>query len=185
MQLKAQELGQHYNGYTPLSDSRYFKVDYSHRVLLPLNTEKRFVLSAHGRLSYARAYGGSCIPFFEKYFAGGSRTVRGYLNNSLGPLDNDGDSVGGNFRVLSNFDLYFPTDFLYANDRFRTSAFIDFGNVFQNTDTFAFDELRGAYGLQVQWLTGIGGVSFNFASHLNDQSQDKTETFQFELGTNF
>ncbi len=171
--------------YTPLGDSNYFKTDYSHRHYFPLDEEKDFVLSAHGNISYARAYNSSCIPFFDKYYAGGARTIRGYANNSLGPLDDDGDSVGGNFRVIGNFDLYFPTDFLYDKRRFRTSIFADLGNAFRNAEEFETSELRGAFGLQVQWLTGIGGITFNFASHLNDQSEDDTESFQFELGTNF
>ena len=171
--------------YTPLSDSEYVKADYSHRHYFPLDRDRDFVLSAHGSISYARAYNNSCIPFYDKYYAGGSRTVRGYLNNSLGPKDRNNDSVGGNFRTLSNFDLFFPTDFLYDSKKFRASVFTDIGNVFAYADDFSAGDLRGSYGLQVQWLTALGGISFSFASHFKDQAGDDTERFQFNLGTSF
>ena len=171
--------------YTPISDSDYFKLDYQHQHYWPLDEAGDFVLGARGRMSYARSYNDSCIPYYDKYYAGGSKTVRGYFNNSLGPRDAQNDSVGGNFRILGGADLFFPTDFLYDKNKLRMSLFTDVGNVFAYAEDFKTDELRGSYGLQIQWLTAIGGISFNFASHFNDKREDRTESFQFDLGTRF
>ena len=169
--------------YTPLSDSKYVKADYSQRHYFQLDDDADFVFSARGRVSYARAYDGSCIPYFDRFYAGGTKTVRGYASNSLGPRDNDDDPAGGNFRVLGNIDLIFPTDFLYDRKKLRMSAFLDFGNVFANAEEFSASDIRGSYGLQVQWLTAIGAISFNFSSPFGDDDTDEPESFQFDLGT--
>lgn len=173
--------------YVPLSDSQYYKLDYSHRHYFPLDPEADYVLSLNGRLSYADSYGGSCVPYFDRYYLGGARDVRGYANNSLGPRDTTRRqrSVGGNFRTYGNVDLFFPTDFLYNREKLRMSAFLDFGNVYREVGDFDIGELRAAYGLQLQWLTALGGISLVFANAVNDSSDDQTEKFQFELGTNF
>ena len=111
--------------------------------------------------------------------------MRGYQNNSLGPRDDNDDPLGGNFRALFGADLFFPTDFLYDKRRLRMSAFVDYGNVYADVEDFSFRDMRGAYGLQVRWLTAVGGISFNFASSFQDESGDDTESFQFDFGTSF
>ena len=171
--------------YTPLSDTKYIKGDYSQRHYFALDKDEDFVFNVRGRISYARAYSGSCIPYFDRFYAGGTKTVRGYANNSLGPKDKteDNDPLGGNFRVLGNMDLIFPTDFLYDRKKLRMSVFTDVGNVFKSAEDFSTSDLRGSYGLQFQWLTAIGAVSFNFASVFGDDENDDTESFQFDLGT--
>ena len=59
------------------------------------------------------------------------------------------------------------------------------GNVFDEFDDFDSSELRGAVGLGIQWVTGLGGISAALASTFNDEAEDDTETFQFNLGTSF
>ena len=107
------------------------------------------------------------------------------MNNSLGPRDRRNRAEGGNFRTVGNFDLYFPTGFLYDPKRLRVSLFSDIGNVFENFSDFDVSELRGSMGLNVSWITAIGAVTFNVATQYNDKTEDRTESFQFDLGTNF
>ena len=175
-----------FNWTIPGSDLQYYKLDYVHKFYRALDDNEDFVLATNGHISYADSYGSTSeVPYYSRFYAGGTRTVRGYQNNSLGPRDSRDDPIGGNFRLVGNFNLYFPTDFLYDRKSLRMGLFTDIGNVFEEYDDFEIDEMRGSYGLQVQWLTAIGGVSFNFASHYNDESDDDTESFQFDLGTRF
>ena len=137
-------------------------------------------------LSYADRYGDTpAVPCTDRFFAGGTKTVRGYASNSLGPRSSTDRPDGGNFRTVGNFDLYFPTDFLYDSKRLRASIFSDIGNVFGDFEDFDFSELKGSLGINVSWITAIGAVTFNFATQYNNKSEDETETFQFDLGTNF
>jgi outer membrane protein insertion porin family len=59
------------------------------------------------------------------------------------------------------------------------------GNVFEKYDDFEFSEVRGSVGLGVNWITGLGGISAAISSTFNDDPEDDTEAFQFELGTSF
>ena len=173
----------------PGSGLKYYKANYSHRHFIPLDEDKSFVFSPRLLLSYADKYGNTPeVPCTERYYAGGTKTVRGYLNNSLGDentKDSAGRSIGGNFRAVGNFDLYFPTGFLYDPKRLRVSVFSDIGNVFEDFSDFDFSELKGSMGLNVSWITAIGAVTFNVATQYNDKAEDRTESFQFDLGTNF
>ena len=172
--------------FIPLDGLAYYKADYSHRHYVPFDDNADYVFAWRGRVSYANEYGKTVgVPPYDRFFAGGASSLRGYQNNSLGPQDDNDDPLGGNFRVLLSSDLFFPTDFLYDRNRLRMSAFLDYGNVFTDVGDFSWDEMRGSYGVQVRWLTAVGGISFNFASHFRDKSTDTTESFQFDLGTSF
>ena len=171
----------------PGSGLKYYKANYSHRHFFPLDANKSFVFAPRLLISYADKYGNTPeVPCTERFFAGGTKTVRGYLNNSLGPRgEESGRTIGGNFRAVGNFDLYFPTGFLYDPKRLRASFFTDIGNVFGDFSDFDFSEMRGSVGINVSWITAIGAVTFNIATQYNDKADDRTESFQFDLGTNF
>ena len=82
-------------------------------------------------------------------------------------------------------ELYFPIPSLVEASRFRVGIFADVGNVFEDFDEFETSELRGSAGLEVNLITGLGGITLSFASPFNDDEDDETEPFQFEFGTSF
>jgi outer membrane protein assembly factor BamA len=63
-----------------------------------------------GDVGYGEGYGETeSLPFFENYYAGGPRSVRGFVANSLGPREiDDDDPVGGNFRMVGSLELFAP-----------------------------------------------------------------------------
>lgn len=168
----------------PGSDLEYWKVNYRNTLLLPLT--KKLTLSMRGDVAWGDQYGDtSTLPFFEKYFAGGIRTVRGYENNSLGPLSSKGDAFGGNFRVLANAELLFPPPFATENKSIRFGAFVDAGNVFADVDDFEASGLRLSAGLSMIWLSPVGPLTFSIAEALNDEEGDELQQFQFNIGASF
>ena len=172
--------------FIPIDGLAYYKADYFHRHYFTLSDNDDYIFAMRGRVSYAGEYGDTIgVPPYDRFFAGGSGSLRGYRRNSLGPRDTNDDPLGGDFRTLLGADLFFPTDFLYDRQRLRMSAFVDYGNVFGKAGDFSLDEMRGSYGLQMRWLTAVGGISLSFASHFQDQSGDDAEAFQFDLGTTF
>ena len=46
-------------------------------------------------------------------------------------------------------------------------------------------QLRSSTGVALNLMTPIGPLSFSFANALSKASTDKTETFRFNLGTQF
>lgn len=68
----------------PGSDLEYFKLTYSGQIFFPLS--RSFTLRLRTELGYGEGYGDTdTLPFYENFFAGGFRSVRGYERNSLGP----------------------------------------------------------------------------------------------------
>ncbi len=170
----------------PGSDLEFYKINYDGRFYFSLN--KTFTLFLGSQVGYGSDYGSTAdLPFFEKFYAGGFRTVRGYKSGTLGPRDSLGASYGGNFLTTARTELQFPATFLpfVTENNAKLSLFTDVGNVFEDFDDFETNDLRGSFGIGINMITGFGGISAAFSTQFNDKSGDKTESFQFSLGTSF
>ena len=168
----------------PSSDLEYYKGSHENIWLYPIN--EIFTLATRSEIGYGDSFGSTTdLPFFEKFRAGGTGSVRGYRDNTLGPQDSQDDAFGGNFLTTAGVEVFFPIPALYDASRFRLGLFADVGNVFADFDDFETSELRGSAGLGVNLITGLGGITLSFSSSFNDGEDDDTEPFQFEFGTSF
>ncbi len=180
----------------PGSDLEYYKLSYRTNTFIGITGSTTLLLRSN--LAYGDGYGDTVeLPFFERYFAGGIRTVRGYDSNSLGPRDTEtGLAIGGNMRVTGGADLIFPIPFVEKPpSSVRLSAFLDIGNVFlENRNTFdaevgdtgfQTDQLRSSYGLSLVWISPIGPLRFSYAQTINDVPGDDLRAFQFSIGSFF
>src|SRR5690606_37920135 len=123
---------------------------------------------------------GSRLPFFENFYAGGVRSIRGFEDNSLGPRDGQyNQSIGGAFRTLGTIEAIFPTPFQRAAESTRFSWFVDFGNVYPSFNAFEFREYRISTGLSFQWRAPVGPIVLNFAYPIQKDRDDDVERFQF------
>ena len=125
------------------------------------------------------------LPFFERFFAGGVRTLRGYRTGRLGPRDSNDNASGGDFRTLGTVELVFPPPFVEEPGATRLSLFSDFGNVYREFDDFDIDEFRGSYGVAFVWLSPVGPLTFSLAYPYNDEPEDSKQEFQFTIGSIF
>lgn len=169
----------------PGSDLTFYKVSYQHRRYFPLSDA--FTLSLNGDVGYGDGYGDTKnLPFFENFFGGGPKSVRGYKDYSLGPRDSRDDPLGGNLRVVGNAELLFPEPFGIAPKAVRLGAFIDAGNVWDSTsEDFDLGDLRYSAGVSMTWMSPVGLLGLYLVAPLNDQGDDETENFQFTFGTSF
>ncbi|MBK1692317.1 outer membrane protein assembly factor BamA [Ectothiorhodospira mobilis] len=171
----------------PGSDLEYYKLSYRNQHYLPLR--ERLVLRLSGEVAYGDAYGDtSDLPFFEKYFAGGYRSVRGFEDYTLGApgtRDSEGDPYGGNFRLLGGAELIFPPPFMQEADNMRMSVFLDAGQVYPTYEDFEAGEIRFSTGVGWTWLSPVGALTFSLAEALNDKPDDELQTFQFNIGASF
>ena len=182
------------NATIPGSDLEYYKVSYDTKFYFPMTESLTLLL--HSDIAYGDGYGDTDeLPFFERYFAGGLRTVRAYNTNSLGPRDLlSNDPIGGNLRVVGGADVIFPIPFMEKPpSSVRLSAFFDIGNVFldklptYNSTENGFDasQLRMSTGLSFVWLAPIGPLRFSYGTALNDVPGDDLRAFQFSIGSFF
>ena len=125
------------------------------------------------------------LPFYEHFYSGGVRDLRGYDDNTLGPKDRFCRSVGGDFKVTGGAELAFPTPFVGGKGGTRIALFIDTGYVYENFSAFEASKMRSSFGLSVTWEAPIGPIVISYAFPFNDQPGDRTEDLQFSFGTTF
>lgn len=165
-------------------DLDYYKVRYRHLTAYTLT--ETFIFNLKGRAGYGDGYGDTDdLPIYEKYTAGGVRSVRGYEFNSLGPRDSENDAEGGNLQVITSAEILFPIEALASSDTFRLGLYFDMGNVFSEPKDYETDELRQSVGISAKWFSIIGPLEFSYAFPINDESDDDTQPFQFALGASF
>tara|TARA_B100000780_G_scaffold266502_1_gene222778 strand:- start:806 stop:3040 length:2235 start_codon:yes stop_codon:yes gene_type:complete len=114
------------------------------------------------------------------------KRMRGFESGKVGPVDN-GDYIGGNYAMTANFNTTLPM-LLPSFENIDFKYFIDIGNLWGVDYSDAIDEsskIRSTTGLAIDWFTPIGPLNFSLAQNLLKAKTDKTETFQFNLGTTF
>ena len=187
----------------PGSDLEFYKLNYRQRQFVGLYGPLVFAYTLD--LAYGGGYADTArLPPYEHYFAGGSRSVRGYQANSLGPRDvrtdgsGTGDPIGGNARILGNLELIFPNPFAKNSNNVRFSVFVDAGQVYNTVEYedvpdnvvpppagIYLDEMRYAAGFSLIWLTPVGAMQFSLSQPFNDKPGDDVQPFQFTLGSAF
>jgi outer membrane protein insertion porin family len=168
----------------PGSDLEYQKLSYDGAFYKAINDDITFALK--GRVATGTGRGDlDGLPFFEKFNAGGIHTVRGYESNSLGPLDSNGDAMGGDLLVTASAEVLFPVPFASDMKNLRLSAFVDAGNVFEDMDAFDADEIRYSAGVGAVWLSPLGPLELSYAKPLNSKDGDQEEVVQFSIGASF
>lgn len=167
----------------------YYKGNYLVRTFYPL--PKDFIFTAMGSFGYGNQFNNSGLPFYENFYAGGIAQpgmVRGYDSYSLGSQDSQHHSLGGNLLVNGSFGLILP--YPLSRETFRTSGFIDMGNVFSNglptqLQGSAPGPLRYSAGVSLDWRSPFGPLSFSFGWPLNLQPTDVKQSFQFTASSAF
>ena len=165
-------------------DLFYYKARYRHQSAFALS--ELFTLGFRSRLGYGDGFDDTpSLPIYEKFTAGGVRSVRGFEFNSLGPRDSNNDALGGDFQTIFSTEVIFPINQLASSETFRVGVYYDVGNVFANVEDFEASELRQSIGISAKWFSFIGPVEFSYAWPLNDEDGDDVENFQFALGATF
>ena len=165
-------------------DLNYYKVSYRHQTAFPVSDKITF--GFRNRIGFGKSYSGtSNVPFFDKYTAGGVRSVRGYEQNSLGPIDSLSDPLGGNVQFITSVELLFPLESFVSSDTFRVVLYLDTGNVFKDSASFESSDLRQSVGISAKWFSVLGPLEFSYAFPINDQLGDDIRSFQFSLGASF
>lgn len=168
----------------PGSDLQYYRASYRHQQYVGLLFGT--FLELNGRLGLLNDYGSKGAPPPYKHFlAGGTRTVRGYRESSLGPRENT-IPIGGRFQVALQNELVVPTPLESDGKSTRASLFFDIGNVFAHLSDFDVGDLRQSAGVAFTWYTPFLGIlDLSYAFPLNSEEGDREDRFQINFGTPF
>jgi outer membrane protein insertion porin family len=174
----------------PPADMRYGRMSYQWQQYFSLN--RTYTLMFNSDFGFAQGYGGAPVPFYKNYYAGGIGSVRGYKDNSIGPKSettfSDGSTstanLGGTRRAIGSVELLFPLPGVKEKDRSaRLSAFFDAGALWGVNSDFSVSDIRYSTGLALSWSSPIGPLKFSFGFPLHKKADDKTQRFQFVIGT--
>ena len=163
------------------------------------------IVAARVRLAYADAYGSSAyVPIENRYFTGGSNSIRGYKENTIAPVAVVTDTttgatqqqlIGGERLVITNVELRFPLPLL-ARWRFSGAIFTDSGNSWKSPGTNLSGNLQltditqwdyqVSVGLGIRYNTPIGPIRLDYGIPLTTGPQgDSFGRFHISLGQIF
>ena len=172
-------------------DNRFMRSDASLSWYYPVfkNFEwgEKFALMLGGRVGYGASWTDRELPLFERYFAGGINSVRGYEYRTLGPREcpedtpdcDDPEVIGGNKQLILKTELHFP---ILDQWGFRGSVFLDQGQAFGPSQNIRLEDLKRSLGLAMQWQSPIGPVKLSWAFPLNAEPSDHKEVLGFAFG---
>ena len=165
------------------ADTRYLRAITKFQQYIPLS--RRFTLGFNAELGWGKGLGGRPYPIFKNFYGGGLGTVRGFDQNSLGPVDVTGAYIGGNRRLNLNSELYLPVPGT-GNDRtLRLFTYVDVGNVWGENDPLTAASLRASAGVGLTWVSPVGPLKLSYGQPLRKRPEDRIQRLQFQIGTAF
>jgi len=124
----------------------------------------------------------NAVPIFERFFAGGADSIRGYKERRVGPRDSSTrDPIGGESMAVFNAEYTVPVvDFL------KSAAFVDVGNVWDDLENFATGGFKSGVGAGVRVKTPFGPVKLDYGWPLNPDAGEKdTGRLHFSASRSF
>jgi outer membrane protein assembly factor BamA len=166
------------------SFSQFFKYIPLQRERVELFTGEvlrpRLVYAGGIRLGLAKGFGGQEVPLAERFFAGGGTSVRGFEQNSLGPVGVGRQPRGGQAMLVINNEVRFPTLSIFDG-----VGFVDIGNVYERVSELSFGDLRKAGGVGVRVRTPWFLIRVDYGMKLDRRAGESRGRVFFSIGQAF
>jgi outer membrane protein insertion porin family len=147
----------------------------------PTFGEQRFGI--HFEYSYLTSVGGSDIPYWERFYLGGERSIRGYEIYTIGPRNEDGRNLGGDKSLVMNAEYIIP-----VGGPIYSIFFFDIGNALARNQKISFSEMYYSAGLEMRIFVPALRVPFRLIFAYNNKKiylDDSNFAFRFAIGTTF
>jgi len=144
---------------------------------------KKHLIEAGARVGVGNGLSGTTeVPVFDRFYAGGLGSVRGFNYRRVGPIEN-GNAVGGQTMTVFNLDYTFPVPFL---EIMRGVAFIDVGNVNRESFKLDFSGFATSVGPGIKVKTPLGPIALYYGYPIfNKDTKDENGRFEFSLSRGF
>jgi outer membrane protein insertion porin family len=140
-------------------------------------------IGLHLEYQFIQSLSDSDLPFWEKFYLGGERSIRGYDIYTIGPQTSSGQLKGGTKSLVFNFEYIIPVGGpLYA------ILFYDAGNAFDKDNPFSLGDLYTSAGLETRIFVPALRVPFRLIFSYNNRFTSRNEShfnFRFAIGTTF
>jgi outer membrane protein assembly factor BamA len=142
----------------------------------------KHILSYGGTLGIVESTTDEGVPIFERLFAGGSNSIRGFSFRGVGPVDSvSNEQIGGKVMLTGTTEYTMPV----YGEMIRGAFFIDAGKVDTDVNDINFNNLRASLGFgfraRVPFL-GNSVVSIDFGFPFVDKDSDDEQTITFNFG---
>jgi outer membrane protein insertion porin family len=141
------------------------------------------VLGMHAVFEGLSPFGGKTVPYYEKYFMGGERQIRGFDIYTLGPRDKNGNVLGGTKSFLFNLEYAIP-----LTQQFSFVFFYDMGNSYDTGTPIKLNDVYSSAGLELKIFVPMLNVPFRLIFAYNPrllQPGDQHFVFKFAVGPSF
>jgi outer membrane protein insertion porin family len=142
----------------------------------------KHILSYGGTFGIVESTTDEGVPIFERLFAGGSKSIRGFSFRGIGPVDPlSKEQIGGKVMLLGTTEYTMPV----YSDMLRGAFFVDVGKVDTDVNDINFNNLRASLGFgfraRVPFL-GNSVVAIDFGFPFVDKDSDDEQTITFNFG---
>ncbi|MBI4557591.1 MAG: outer membrane protein assembly factor BamA [Candidatus Hydrogenedentes bacterium] len=169
-------------------DYHFFKLEHDSTWYKALGEEKKWVLSFRAREGWANEYGSSdFVPIADRFFVGGTTTVRGYDQRDIGPkekqfiLFGEKEAIGGELRLVDNLEMKYK-----LTEQFRLYAFVDAGGVWSTSSDFDLGDMRYSAGLGFGVdIPRLGPVRIDYGFPLNPDEDQGSGKLHLLTGLRF
>ena len=137
----------------------------------------------HIKYQFVEGIGDSQVPFWERFYLGGERSIRGYGIYSIGPRSEQGTNIGGEKSIVFNAEYVMPVGGpLYA------VLFYDAGNAYSSDQKISLKDMYSSAGLEMRIYFTTLPVPIRLIFAYNNRKIDADDpnlAFRFTLGTTF
>ena len=142
------------------------------------------VLSFRFTAGYSFGWDKDSVPLFERFYLGGSNSLRQFKSLQVSPKDSTGTRVGGNAELLGTIEYQIPLFF-----GIKAAIFYDVGNVW-GPDISAGSkidptDLRHGAGLGFRWNSPFGPIKVDYGIKLDQKKGESLGNFNFSAGSSF
>lgn len=172
-------------------DVRYFRSNYQYQQYFPLS--KKYTLALNADLGWGQGLNGQPFPIFKNFYVGGLGSVRGFEQSTLGPKSTDATPIyiGGSKKLVFNAELMMPFPGAGNDKTLRLYGFADIGRAFgidqitKVEEKLSLSDLRASVGIGLSWISPMGPLRFSYATPIRQETGDKIQKLQFQIGTSF
>ncbi|MDO9565338.1 MAG: outer membrane protein assembly factor BamA [Candidatus Desulfaltia sp.] len=137
----------------------------------------------HARAGYVNRNSNKKLFDYDKFYLGGMNSLRGFDWRDVGPIDENGDKVGGNKFVQFNAEYLIP---LIKKAGIIGVIFYDTGDVYNNSENIDLGDLRKSAGYGFRWYSPLGPIRLENGYILDPKDgENRGGRWEFTMGTAF
>jgi len=144
---------------------------------------KSHVVGFHLEYQFTKAMAGFSLPYWERFYLGGERSIRGYEIYSIGPRSERGTNLGGDKSIVFNAEYI-----IKVGGPLHAIFFYDTGNAYAPGQKMSLNSLYTSTGLEMRIFVPALRIPFRLIFAYNNPKihpEDSNFAFRFAVGTTF